>query len=305
MKYYFYLQYQRLKRVTTDSGIHFITAIAIACFGFILFSTMVFGKIRYAEYIYSVIGIFLVNLLGKKERNFFLRYTFSKNNYHKIRIAENLVCIFPFVSFLIFKQFYIPALILLLLATVFSFFNSFKKTNFYFPTPFFKRPFEFVVGFRNLFWLFLISYLLTVFAIVYNNFNLGVFALLINAFSCVSFYTKTEHPFFVWVYKYNSASFLRQKIITGIIYYSLLILPIIIALLIFKIEYWHIILLCFVIGYLYVALSLLGKYAYYPTENNLIQGFAIGFSMAFPPLLLILIPVFYNKSKQKLKFYLR
>lgn len=305
MKYYFLLQYERLKRFITYSGINFFLAIIIAIVGFILLSHLIFGKINYAEYVYAASCIFFVNLLGKHDRNNFLKTIYTKSNYRKIRLIENSLAAIPFVLFLVYNQNYLTAICLLVLAVIFSFFNTLKRIYYAFPTPFYKRPFEFIAGFRKFFWLFLLSYILTIIAIEVDNFNLGIFAILITAFTCVGFYNKSEPSFFVWIYNTTPTGFLKQKSVTAIFFYSLLCLPIVITLIIFNLNYWYITLIFYFIGNLYVLVSLLGKYAYFPSEINVIQGFAIGFSIAFPPLLVIIIPIFYSKSKQKLSAFLK
>ncbi len=305
MKYYFLLQYERFKRFTTDSGINFLLAIIIAVIGFILLSHLVFGKINLAEYVYSALCIFFINLLGKEDRNNFLKTIYNRSSYRKIRLIENNIVAFPFLLFLIYMQFYLIALGLIILVGIFSLLNTIKGFNYAFPTPFFKRPFEFIIGFRRFFGLFLFSYILTIIAIQVDNFNLGIFALLITIFTCVGFYNKSETAFYVWIYNLNSIEFLKQKMVAALLFYSMLSFPIVISLIIFNLDNWLFTFVFFLIGILYVLLSLLGKYAYFPSEINVIQGFAIGFTIIFPPLLLIIIPIFYGKSKQQLSFFLK
>lgn len=305
MKYYFLLQYERFKRFTTDSGINFLLAIIIAVIGFIILSHLIFGKINLAAYVYSASCVFFVNLLGKEDRNNFLKTIYNKSNYRKIRLIENNVVAFPFLLFLIYMQLYWIGFVLIVLVSIFSLFNSVKGFNYAFPTPFFNRPFEFIIGFRRFFGLFLLSYILTIITIQVENFNLGIFALLITIFTCVGFYNKSETAFFVWIYNLNATQFLKQKMVAALLFYSLLSFPIVISLIIFNPDNWYFTFVFYLVGILYIFLSLLGKYAYFPSEINVIQGFAIGFTIIFPPLILIIIPIFYSKSKQKLNFFLK
>jgi len=55
------------------------------------------------------------------------------------------------------------------------------------------------------------------------------------------------------------------------------------------------------VGILFVITALLGKYAYFPSEINIIPGFTIAISIFFPPFLLVSLPYFYFKAVKNLK----
>jgi len=122
-------------------------------------------------------------------------------------------------------------------------------------------------------------YALAIIGICVDNFNLAIFAFAISLLNTINFYAKPEATFYVWTH---------------------ITLPIGISLLIFYIQYWYIACIILLMGMLYLLLMLLGKYAYYPAEVNIIQMLALAFSILIPPFLLISIPYFYVKAKQNL-----
>lgn len=300
MKYYFLLQFKRLTRFIKESGINPYLGLGLVVILFVSLSYFFFQKVEYAGYIYSVVALGIVNLLGNKMRNDFLKNCFSISAYKKIRLTENILLATPFFLFLIFNHQIIIAFSLLVAAAALSLLNKINQLNFVLPTPFYKHPFEFIIGFRQAYLLFFLSYILTYISISVNNFNLGIFALIITFLTCLNFYTKPEPLFFVWVYSKNSVGFLKAKIKTAIVQSILLSLPILVFLILFNPDKAHFIIIIEFLGILYVITSLLGKYAYYPSDVNLTQGFVLTFSILFPPLLLIIIPYFYSRSKQNL-----
>jgi len=300
MKFYFTLQYQRFSRIVQDAGMNPYIGFLISIAVFVVFTYSTFLKIPYPQYVYSVIALGVINILGKSKRNEFLKNAYSVTNYKKIRGLENLFLILPFVISLMLYQHYLIGLGVLLIALLLSFYNKINSFQFVIPTPFYKHPFEFVIGFRKTFFMFFIAYTLSIISISVGNFNLGIFALLVVFFTSLNYYTKPEPFHYVWVHKANAVAFLKTKIKLAILQSLLLSAPIVVLLIVFNLDKTHFVLLFELVGILYVLTALLGKYAYYPSEVNLVQGFTIMFSILFPPLLLIIIPVFYNQAKQRL-----
>jgi len=305
MKYYFSLQYKRLTRHLRDAGFNPYLTFCSSLVLFAIASHFVFSKIKYAEYIYPLISLALINLLGTIDRNHFLRNCFSIRDYRKIRLIENSIVSLPFLIFLLIKQAYFSAIAFLVLSLVLSFFNGISTISFVVPTPFYKKPFEFITGFRKTFIVFILSNILAVISINVDNFNLGIFSLILSLLTCINFYTKPEPLFYVWTHSDNSSHFLKTKLSIAIFYSFLISLPIAILLASFNLDKTHIILIFELLGILYVISSLLGKYAYYPSEINIVQAFTTGISLLFPPLLLIIIPILYNRSKQNLASILK
>lgn len=304
MKEYLKLQFRMVNRTLKDSGILPIFAYPLGLAGFIAISFYLFEKIEFAKYFYLFIASFFVFKLSEERRNDFLKTCFG-NGFRKIRIVENLIISFPFSVFLCFKGFFISTIVLFTLV-IFLAFAEFRGTlNFTVPTPFYKKPFEFTVGFRKTFYLFLAAYLLTLKAVSVSNFNLGIILLMFGFVIIMNYYTKPENEFYVWSYSLNARQFLFEKLKTALLFSTVLILPIILILGISFFQNIHILLLFLVIGYISLMAMIVTKYSAYPHEINLHQGFLLATGIISPPLLIVAIPYFFMKSIKRLRHLLK
>ncbi len=212
---YFHLQFKMSSRKLTEFGLPPFLAYTLVPLCFLGLSIYIFSKSEFAEYFYILAAFGLLTKLTDKKRNEFLRSCFSKKNYTKLRLLENLIVIIPFTLFLIYQKSIILIPILLALATILAFINFNSNLNFTIPTPFYKKPFEFTVGFRGTFFIFPIAYLLTYISISVGNFNLGIFSLLLVFLVALSYYSKLEHEYFIWSFNLSPTDFLMEKIKTG------------------------------------------------------------------------------------------
>lgn len=301
--YYFKLQFKILRRKLIDFGLPFLpTSIVLPLvFGYISNSFLDNTKYDYAPHIYGVIALVITSRLSRLERNSFLKSVFKKNDYLVIRTLENTVCCLPFVGILLYKGLYIYAFATYILSTILVFLNFRSNFNFTLPTPFGKTPFEFTIGFRNTFLIFPIAYFLTYASVSANNSNLGIFSMLLISAVCMSYFSKVENRYYVWNFNLSPKQFLRYKIRTCYIGFSLLTSPIVITLSIFFFDEIDIIIAFLVLCYAYLTIMIYAKYADYPNQIGLSQGILIGMGLVFPPLLLVLIPYFYSKSIKSLK----
>lgn len=300
MAYYFSIQFKRVNRQLEALGFNVVLAYILVGLIFFGASQLLFEKIKYAQYLYIGFTLWACYKLGEPNRNRYLQLLFHQKNYRLVRLIENTIIALPFILFLFYQSFYLEALIVLILTLVFSLMLSTVSKQFTIPTPFYKKPFEFVVGFRKNYILFILYYVLAGIGIYVDNFNLSVFALMLSLITCLNFYTKPEPKFYTWIYAFQPVDFLKQKIQTALLQSWLLVLPLATGLLIFYPSYWYITSLMVFLITLNLILMLLGKYAYYPAEVNLIQVLAVAFSIFFPPLLCISLPYFYIKAKQNL-----
>jgi hypothetical protein len=306
MKEYFKLQYLMTKRKLSDDS-HPIVAYLLALFVLLVFvglSIFLFHKTTFAPCLYVLVSLYFTLKLSEIKRNDFLKIQFGNLRYRKVRILENLIVALPFVIFLIYEQQLYPTIFLVAI-TVLTALLSFKATcNFTIPTPFYKKPFEFTVGFRNSFFMFFIAYGLAIIAIVEDNFNLGAFSLGLIFLTILGYYLKPENEYFVWSYSLTPAKFLIEKIKIAFVFSFCLCLPVLILLSIFYFE--HIVVLFFLtlLGNLYLTTLILAKYSAYPNEMDI--GHAIIMSIGlFPPMLIVVIPIFANQSMNKLKVFLK
>jgi hypothetical protein len=307
MKEYFKLQYLMTKRKLSD-GSRPIVGYLLAFFISLVFVgvsvLLLSSKLNYAPYIYVLASLFFTLKLSEIRRNDFLKFCFGNGHYKRVRILENLIVALPFVIFLVYKQhFYLT--IILVAITILTALLSFKATyNFTIPTPFYKKPFEFSVGFRNTFFMFFIAYGLAIIAVSVDNFNLGVFALGLVILTTFGYYLKPENEYFVWSFSCTPAKFLLMKIKTALLFSFCLCLPVLILLSIFYFEYFGALLACTFLGFLYLTTLILAKYSAYPEEMGIIQGIIFAFGL-FPPMLIVVIPLFANQSVNRLKDFLK
>lgn len=206
----------------------------------------------------------------------------------------------PFVVFLIYKQHWTIAGGLILSAIIMAFSSSHLTWNKYIPTPFKRRPFELIMGFRQVFLLFILLYFVSFKAIQVDNYNLGIVTLAALFFVSMSFYAKPEPSYFVWIYSCKPAAFIKAKLVDALIGGAVIAGPVLIAMLIFFPANYLISIVVFFIGMLFLLSMIFAKYSAYPNPINLPQGILYAISLWFPPMLIIIIPLFYKQSKRKL-----
>jgi hypothetical protein len=304
MKDYFYLQFVMTNRKLKEIGINPLLGYLLCIVAFVLISEYIFQKTEFAKYLVILTCISLLFKLSEKNRTDFLLSTFGDKRQKKTRIFENIILSIPFVTILMIKNAYLESIFLLVISGIIAAFSFRTNFSFSIPTPFSKRPFEFSVGFRKSFFIFPIAYILTVIAINVDNLNLGIFSLMLIFLTILSYYSKPEQEYYVWVHAETPKIFLKNKIITATKNVTLLVFPILVILLIFYPTEFESILLFFLIGHLFLWTIILAKYSAYPAEMNLPEGIILAFCIYFPPLLLAIIPFFYIKSINKLKLLL-
>lgn len=281
-------------------GMNPLIGIMLLIAAFVGLSFYMFSKTEFAPPILALLALVLLSKLSERKRNDFLKLSFIDRAYRKLRLIENSSAALPFIAVLFATQSFAMAVILmilaLLMATV-SFRSSFHYTV---PTPFYRKPFEFVVGFRKTWFLFLLAYFLTFMAVAVGNFNLGIFALLLVFFTMLTFYSTPENEYYVWSFSDTPRGFLLRKIRTALWYATLSTMPIFFSLAIFFFNKIEMLLLFQVAGYIYLVAMIVGKYAAYPREMSLPQGIVLGVSLMFPPILIVIIPMFYLQSVRRL-----
>jgi hypothetical protein len=305
MKKYFFLQSTLIHRRIRDAGVMPIFAYFIFILGFYGLSTYLFKVTEFAVYIYPLLYINLVGRLSESKRCEFLTICFGDTQFKKIRIVENLICAIPFISFLLYKQLIIPIVFIVLVTIILALVNFRTKFNYTLFTPFSKRPFEFTSGFRSAFPLFIVAYILVIVATIYNNFNLGVFALMLVFGSSLSFYLTTENEYFVWNYRVSPRAFLLYKIQTALLHSSVLAIPILALLSCYFPQNMSLLFAFLLIGWLWIICAIVTKYSAYPNEINIPNGLLLAFCLSLPPVLIILTPILFYKSENRLKYLLK
>jgi hypothetical protein len=305
MKEYLQLQFKMLNRKMIDFGLPILIGYTFLPLIFILGSNYLFRKTAFANYLFGLLAVIVASKLSEPNRNNFLKSIFSKKKYRILRILENIIYCMPFTLFLIYKKQFIFSLLLNLAVIITALFNFGTTLNITIPTPFSKKPFEFTVGFRKTFYMFPIAYFLTYISISVGNFNLGVFSILFMALICFSYYSEIENEYFIWNFKQSSKEFLLDKTKTCLTYFTLLTVPSIISLSISFYNEIAILMILFILCYAYLLTIILAKYSAFPNNMRLPQGILILMSFAFPPILFVVIPLFYSQSIKKLNTILK
>lgn len=289
----------------TEFGLNPYLGIIVCTAVFILLSNFLFNRIAYVQYVYAAVALLAVLQLGEAKRNEFVKSIYTKNRYRKLRLLENLVLGLPFICFLIARNFDSLAFVTAVCCLVCSIYNRIGRTNFVIPSPFSGRPFEFTVGFRRYYLIFLAIYIVTIISLAVGNFNLGIFSYIAALLVCMSFYAETEPAFYVWIHAQRPPAFLKNKIRTAVRYSLYISLPIGALLVGFYPSKAFIVIAVCICGFLYVVMGVVGKYTNYPNQVSLPQAFAMVIGVIFPPAMLLLVPHFYLKSVKKLNTCLK
>jgi len=290
-------------RKLREMGIHPAWACLLVVGLFLATSILLFERVTFAQYFYLFFPLSFLHNLSNVRRNDFLRTVFFERQYRIIRLIENLLVALPFVLFLFWQQYFFAIVLLIAISTLFSLINIRQAFSFMLPTPFFKHPFEFSVGFRSSFLFFPIIYYVVAMAILHDNFNLGAVALGVVFMVVSGFYFWADNEYYVWIFNCSPSHFLRYKIKKAIGYTFSLCVPILLALSVFYLESSWILWLVFLLGNLFLVMIIYAKYAAFPNDINLVKAFFL--LVIFPPSLFVLIFYFRYKAIQKLNTILK
>lgn len=304
MNKYFFIQYQRLKRFYSDNGIHPVLGYLVSVILFIFVSLIVVAYNNYGIYLYGGIAILFTTNLSEFKRNEFLKYCFTPKDYRVIRIIENFILVFPFCLILIYKEHYLIALFLSVICVLMSFINISKISSFTIPTPFHKKTFEFIIGFRKTFIFLIFSYFIAYKAVEVNNFNLTYVSYLSILIIVLTYYNDIEDVFYVWIYNRSAKGFLNEKLWTAAKQMVILCLPVLIVVGLAFPSKILIQLAMIVVLLAALIFTVLIKYSAYPNRIDPSTAKILILVFFIPPLLLFLWPILYKDSVEKLKKYL-
>jgi hypothetical protein len=305
MYFYFKLQFRLFNRYLEELSLSPVVGyiVIVGLFGGL--SVLLFEKTAYAAYIYGMACSSILLKWSHSKRIDYLKQLFSTRVFRRVRLIENFFIFFPFgLCLLIYGQLYV--FLGLLITTLGSAFFTNKRTfQLVIPTPFYKHPFEFMVGFRATWPLIFILYFLTFIAVRVGNYNLGAVALLTMLLLSMSYYNRPENVFYVWVHAQNPKQFLFKKLQTALLSAFVLSLPIAFILIIFFRDKLLFTLAIQLLGLSYLVTMVLGKYVSFPEKISVSKAFLIGFSVWLPLLLVATIPNFYKQAVSSLKTYLK
>jgi len=272
-------------------------------FFFITFKLL--GGFAFGEYIYSGLALTISSSMTDPKKYDFIKSISSKSDYRIIRFAEQLIIFSPFIiGYFIFGWYFLGAILLLTAIVIsVSYFNF--KLPYSLPTPYGHRPFEFTRGFRGGVLLIIAAYILVPIGISVDNFNLSLSSITVIGLISGNYFIQPEPRFYIWIHSIEPKRFLIEKTKT-ILYYGLMtIAPIVITLSVYDASRIGSIVLITLAMIAFIEMCMLAKYIAYPSEINLVAGLAMVGSILFPPLMLVIIPIFYIKAVQRLEQYLR
>jgi len=301
MKDYFVLQLRLQSRRFSDYNLYPFLGYIFSVAVFLALSFGIFSLNYYSVYIYVFIAFIALMSLGEENRNDFLKNCFSKKQYHTLRILENSLIAFPFSCFLMYKNLVLAAILVFVASLVLKYLTFNGKKSFVLPTPFFKKPFEFMVGFRKTILVLLFAYFFAYKAIESGNFNVVILSYLTLLITCISYYNNTENELFVWIYHKTAKQFLWMKTGTAILHSSMLILPVFVSIgirfpgeILIQLGFAAVI-------YIVLLTFILIKYTCFPDKTDVSVLKMVIVSFAFPPLLLGVIPFLYRDAINNLQ----
>lgn len=301
MYHYLSLQLRFLNRHLAEFGIKPIFGYFLGSLLFAALTAYLWYVTEYAVYIYALLGLSFTTMTADPAKLTFMRQHFPVTLARQIRITENVLVVIPFTIGLLIYQEWLIALVLIALAMMMSFSSINTSMHLVIPTPFHRYPFEFTAGVRNsLLFLMTVSFLL-IMAVVYANPNLGLFSCALVLLLCLSFYMSSEPAYLVWIHSMNPSQFLLHKISISAMYATLLVAPFAIVQVITFPSQALYLLVIWLLGLLYLATTILARYAFYPMSMNLPQGIMLALTFWFPPLLLFLIPYLYRRCLHSLQ----
>ena len=272
---------------------------------FVFVSFKLLNGFAFGEYIYAGLGISLSSSIADVRRYDFIKSISSQKDFRIIRLAEQLILLFPFIIGLFVFGWSLYAVLLLLAAIAFSFINLNISLPYSLPTPFGKRPFEFARGFRAAVLFIIGCYILVPIGISVDNFNLSLASIAGIGLISGNYFIQPEPRFYIWIHAMNTPKFLMEKTKTILYYTFITIAPIAIILSIYNPNRIGSVVLMILAAIAFTQMCMLAKYLAYPSEVNIIAGLAIVGSILFPPMMLIIIPIFYFKANRRLGQYLR
>lgn len=304
MTYYFKLQYRIFRRSMEESGMPFIVGLVLLLALLLAFYHVV--MLRYvlvSQVLVPYLSLSLLFFFSDKQRVDFLRTAFSKKQFYRLRLLENIVTVLPLVLLACAAGYWLSAVLSLLFVWPFTFFKPIGRWKGALPTPFRRYPFEFIIFFRKRLWLLLLMAALLSIAIYVDNVNLslGVFAAV-----CLTIvgevYHVIEPEIILWNFNKRPGNFLKQRFYRGLLQFVVLLLPYVLALVLFFSAQLIWIALGVFMGSGLLLMLLLMKYAIYPRQAGLPEMVAMFIALT-PVGFLVLIYYYFRKAKRNLERY--
>ncbi|MBT8229880.1 MAG: hypothetical protein KJO50_06430 [Bacteroidia bacterium] len=300
MKFYFKLEFRRIKRRLMAFGINPWLGLLLIAIVFVALSEYLFFKTELAEWVYCIICMSLMSGFSESGRINNLKQIFSVSDYWKIRLIENCMLACPFIIYLLCKNSHSAALLLIPASFIMVFVSLIPGVKMVLPTPFAKIPWEFPSGFRKTILLILLAMFLFVKAIQVENFNLSLFSIGFVFVVFMSYYFKAEPIEYYSIYTMNSKAFLLKKISFALYCSGLLTLPMQLIVAVFFPD--NILIQAFLQfgAWVFLISIILAKYSAFPNEMHFPQVILLALSLWFPPAIFFTVPIFWIKARNNL-----
>lgn len=298
--YHFRLQAIRLHRMVRSMGLHPLLNYSLFLAMFVGASATLFTRDSRFPIAYSLIALLLLSMQSKPAYNDWLNQLYSRGDFCRIRLLENLLIAIPFILALVISQHIYFGMGLLLAAALMAINTKRRSWNIVLPTPFYRHPFEFTAGFRFSAILVLSGYYLVYISVYHANIGIGIFVIYSLGVLAALYHSYPEDPQYVWNFSCTAAKFLRYKLLTAWGYTLLLMLPALLALsLAYPNQIARLMGVC-ALGLAVATAGVLSKYTTFPHELSLKEGLPFGAALVFPPLLLFVLPYFYLRAHRQL-----
>jgi hypothetical protein len=239
----------------------------------------------------------------------FLRINFI--NYKIIYFIEYLLLTFPVLFLLLIHNFlFLPLLIVAISGIVFIEYKSSRSSlHSKIPSIIPSSCFEWKAGLRQTFLLLLLLWIAGL-GLSFILWSVPII-ILITGIITTGFYEKQESLQMILAYEKGAGSFLAHKISLQFKLYTIYVLPLVFAFIIFHPAQWYIPVSIYIIILFLQAYQVFNKYAFYNPHSRQTASqvfMAIGVLGAiipvFLPVIWLLTVLFYFRSKEKLNIYL-
>lgn len=301
MRYYFLLRIKTVKRSLKEWGLPFwLFIIFLPVLFFFLYITIRQNP-NYAPFAVCYFGFSILFSSVNRNRIHFLKTLFSAEQYLKIKLVEQSIVFSPLWILCILNGLYWTSLLLALLFILSFFWQGIEFFNRSTPTPFVRHPFEFIVAFRKMWFLYLLLYFIAIIGIWVSNSTLSLVMLALIYLTSMQAYDEIEPEEILWNYTIGIRKFLFHKIKRGIWQITLLTSPLWIALSVFFWDQSHWITLIWASANLLLILLVLMKYAIYPRRINIIDSIVITSVAVLPFIIPFFYLYYYRKAYDNLK----
>jgi hypothetical protein len=300
ISHYLSLQWKLIQRQIIDFGLPLSITLVGAPILFFVLSTAIYYRTDYSGIILIALCFSWQLKISNSKRIEFLKLHYKLSSFLKIRMTENLLVFLPFSIVLAIHTNWLYLATAFMLTILLVFYKQRRLFHFSLPTPFHKKPFEFIIGIRTYYAFYPICSALLLIAYKVANPNLAFVALALTSLSSLLFYQLLEPTFWIWIHANNTKEFLSNKVKTAVVQHIILIAPLtIICVLLFPVH-WYFGLAILLMSAVYLSLTVIAKYANYPNQISVIDGILVGISMFIPILLPFTFYYFLKKSRQQL-----